>query len=554
MVLGSIATGLQEGVEKCWIPAKGNQSEPDSDAHHLLRLGEELRFYHRTHFDPWGFSPLLFDNEVLVTNSRVVVTESCLARVNVRKLGLPGDAVDRWNQQSFDREVVRGYEATRVIPKLVKLVLPVLGLLWCMFVICERTPNMLDILHDVVVLLPLEHTLWIFGGTCRSLPICKHTIASPLKLASRAISQSKQTILRMSLEEGGRKTMTGSRVKGRARSQFLTVDSGQLASMTTFEGGSSMSYLSTTSLPDEDCLNFNPWHDLDGNACARYNEPDWLFSCRDTSIASRLVELEERRDPNLKLSPSEACCACGGSEAKARARSISRLAGAVYDALESMDNTVEVESQLPAQTVAILREVVLDGGKEALEVRMLNMTNQELANAGKLAGSSSGHLYFSSPAEVLPALELLVELFPAVSDVAAARAALETPDVHKQMEDMENQLAGDASHESPADRAKRFLIHMMRAISCLWRIFWIATLVACAARIQWWLNLLRRPVTYVVLRRHEKYFGPQSALEGQDDVLQNRFSPENLVGFFVPSERLNEFAAALCMTGGQAAV
>ena len=39
-------------------------------------------------------------------------------------------------------------------------------------VLFEMSPNVLDIVHDLVILLPIEHTLWLVGGSCRNLPVC----------------------------------------------------------------------------------------------------------------------------------------------------------------------------------------------------------------------------------------------------------------------------------------------------------------------------------------------------------------------------------------------
>ncbi|CAE7214566.1 osm1 [Symbiodinium natans] len=305
-------------------------------------------------------------------------------------------------------------------------------------------------------------------------------------------------------------------------------------------------------LPDE-CSDFIPWSDMDANDCRKYAEPGWLLSCHDLrSVEERMGDLDERLDANLKLSPRDACCACGGSNATGRARAISRLASAVYDTLESIDNSQEVESQIPASTVASLR-AVLDGtdGKELLESRLLPMTNEELAAAGRLAGDSSAHLYFRKPQELLPALELLVALFPSASAVEEEREAKNaSPEDQRQLQDVEQRNMGDihvghAGLAMNAAVAVQLLSHVMRALSCLWRIYFIVLFVICATAVVWWVNVLRRPVTYVVLRSHEKFFGKQRQMEEPAILVNNRFNSQKLVGFFLPTERVSEFAAAL---------
>ncbi|CAE7424699.1 osm1 [Symbiodinium pilosum] len=563
MSSGTIAA-VADHVSSLWVRSKGTLKAPDVDSHHVLGPQEELRFYHRSHFEPWALSPLLLDNEVAVTSSRVVVTESYTTRVDFKRLGFPTDACDSWKQESFDLEVVRGYEAQRVVPKLWQLLLPLMALAWCALVLSEKHPNVLDIIHDIIIMLPIEHALWLAGGTCRGLPVCRHSVAEPLRAAAGAIRKYSQ------LGQGGPPALleigrSGYRSKRYRRANVIQPDPAAPVSATTSFKATSRSDESDGSdgsgepaVPADECTDFIPWSDMDANDCQKYAEPGWLLSCHDLpTVHERISDLDERLDAKLNLSPRDTCCACGGSNATGRALAISKLASAVYDVLESIDNSQEVESQIPAPTIASLK-AVLDGpdGKQLLESRLLPLTNEELAAAGGLAGDSSAHLYFKKPQELLPAIELLAALFPSPHSAEEARATMDTnPEEQRQLQDVEKRSSSDQlsrlrdmglGHIGPAmNAAMHFLSHSMKALSCFWRIYFLVLSAISGLAVAWWVNLLCRPVTYVVLRSHEKFFGQRQQMEQVDILMQNRFNSQRLIGFFLPTDRVSEFAAAL---------
>ncbi|CAE7465534.1 osm1 [Symbiodinium sp. CCMP2592] len=535
------------------LRSKGFLKSPDTDSHHLLGPSEEHHFYHRAHFAPWQLSPVLVDNEVVVTGTRVILTESRVARLDFKQMGFLSDACASWKQESFDRDVVRGYEAKRVVPKFRQLLLPVLGLVWCTLVLFEMSPNILDIVHDLIILLPIEHALWLVGGSCRTLPVCKHSLAKPLHLASDAIKRFRpdpqgnppQTWVEAGLRAGYKN-------KRYEHVSFLQPDPSSLATSATFNI-SEDSRASSRSPGEDECQSFTPWRDVDGNDCQKYSEPGWLMSCHDLrGVEERTDNLDERRDSDLNLSPREACCSCGGSNSTGRALAISKLASSVFAVLESIANSREVSSQLPAAIVATVKEAVdSTDGKELLESRLLQLSNSVLAQAGHLAGDSSAHLYFERSEEVVPALELLSMLFPSASAVVVAREKMDQDlGMQRQLQQLQDTVTRTASSVREGSKGMleigtALLSHYMRALSCFWRIYFLVLLVICLAAITWWVGLHRRPVTYIVLRSHDKYFGPQRQIEMPEVLMQSRYHSERLSGFFLPTERVSEFAAAL---------
>lgn len=535
------------------LQSKGLLKSPEGgDSHHLLGPAEEHHFYHRAHFAPWQLSPLLVDNEVVVTGTRVILTESRVARLDFKHVGF-SSACASWKQESFDRDVVRGYEAKRVVPKFRQLLLPVLGLVWCTLVLFEMSPNVLDIVHDLVILLPIEHTLWLVGGSCRNLPVCKHSLAKPLHLASDAIKR-----FRPSPEENSPQTWAEAGVRAGYKNKryehvsFLQPDPSSLATLATFNISEDSRGFSRPPGEDE-CQSFTPWRDVEGNDCEKYSEPGWLMSCHDLrSVEERTDNLDERRDSDLNLSPREACCSCGGSNVTGRALAISKLASSVFAVLESIDNSREMKSQLPAAIVATVKEAVdSTDGKELLESRLLQLSNRVLADAGRLAGHSEAHLYFERSDEVVPALELLSMLFPSVSAVVVARKKMDQdPGTQRQLQELQDTATRAASYVRERSKGMleigtALLSHYMRALSCFWRIYFLVLFCICLAAITWWFGLHRRPVTYIVLRSHDKYFGPQRQIEMPEVLMQSRYHSERLSGFFLPTERVSEFAAAL---------
>ncbi|CAE7778437.1 rsgI3, partial [Symbiodinium sp. CCMP2456] len=510
--------------------SKGLLKSPDGgDSHHLLGPAEEHHFYHRAHFAPWQLSPLLVDNEVVVTGTRVILTESRVARLDFKHIGFSSDACASWKQESFDRDVVRGYEAKRVVPKFRQLLLPLLGLVWCTLVLFEMSPNILDIVHDLVILLPIEHTLWLVGGSCRNLPVCKHSLAKPLHLASDAIKRFRPSPQGNSPEtwaEAG--VRAGYKNKRYERVSFLQPDPSSLATSATFNISEDSRVFSRPPGEDE-CQSFTPWSDVDGNDCQKYSEPGWLMSCHDLrSLEERTDNLDERRDSDLNLSPREACCSCGGSNVTGRELAISKLASSVFAVLESIDNSREVKSQLPAAIVATVKEAV-DNGKDVLESRLLQLSNLVLAQAGRLAGNSKAHLYFERSDEVVPALELLSMLFPSASAVVVARMKMEQdPGMQRQLQQLQDTATRTASYVREGSKGMleigpALLSHHMRALSCFWRIYFLVLFCICLAAIAWWFGLHRRPVTYIVLRSHDKYFGPQRQIEMPEVVMPLSF-------------------------------
>jgi len=429
----------------------------------------------------------------------------------------------------------------------------VLGLVWCTLVLFEMSPNILDIVHDLVILLPIEHALWLVGGSCRNLPVCKHSLAKPLHLASDAIKRfrpdpqgnSPQTWV----EAGVR---AGYKSKRYEHASFLQPDPSSLATSATFNI-SEDSRVSSRSPGEDECQSFTPWRDVDGNDCQKYSEPGWLMSCHDLrSVEERTDNLDERRDSDLNLSPREACCSCGGSNSTGRALAISKLASSVFAVLESIANSREVSSQLPAAIVATIKEAVdSTDGKQLLESRLLQLSNVVLAQAGHLAGDSGAHLYFERSEEVVPALELLWMLFPSASAVVVAQEKMDQDlGMQRQLQQLQDAVTRTASSVREGSKGMleigtALLSHYMRVLSCFWRIYFLVLLVICLAAITWWLGLHRRPVTYIVLRSHDKYFGPQRQIEMPEVLMQSRYHSERLSGFFLPTERVSEFAAAL---------
>lgn len=416
----------------------------------------------------------------------MILTESRVARLDFKHVGF-SSACASWKQESFDRDVVRGYEAKRVVPKFRQLLLPVLGLVWCTLVLFEMSPNVLDIVHDLVILLPIEHTLWLVGGSCRNLPVCKHSLAKPLHLASDAIKR-----FRPSPEENSPQTWAEAGVRAGYKNKryehvsFLQPDPSSLATLATFNISEDSRGFSRPPGEDE-CQSFTPWRDVEGNDCEKYSEPGWLMSCHDLrSVEERTDNLDERRDSDLNLSPREACCSCGGSNVTGRALAISKLASSVFAVLESIDNSREMKSQLPAAIVATVKEAVdSTDGKELLESRLLQLSNRVLADAGRLAGHSEAHLYFERSDEVVPALELLSMLFPSVSAVVVARKKMDQdPGTQRQLQELQDTATRAASYVRERSKGMleigtALLSHYMRALSCFWRIYFLVLFCIC---------------------------------------------------------------------------
>ena len=236
------------------VPAK-EEAHPGPDAYHLLKEGEELLFYHRSCFDPYLISTILQDNEILVTNSRVVITKSEISKINFKCMGSPYAAYDNWQQYSLDRAVVGGYDARMVSPKLWQLLIAVVLLSWCFIVLFDMSPYVIDITIETADLLPIEHVFALIGGACRQLGgSCKQGLQHGLKKHAEDLKENPLPL----------KWLSPSRT---VRTSLLDVDMSANQGKNRKNGAKSWGRAALSLDANTTCVDFHPWKDLDGNGC-----------------------------------------------------------------------------------------------------------------------------------------------------------------------------------------------------------------------------------------------------------------------------------------------